>query len=217
MTKQLEYWIARNGDDYWQEYLTDEKWEVSALLVDCIQEFCDLRDGAKIVEFGAGVGRNLWALRQALPNVQLEGTDVHEGSLKAMIDAGLWAHGISYGSGIETVTTIAQRVHYGMTSDVVLSCAHFIHIPRIIPIAERMHKIIRKGGYLVLYESGGTLTGPEQKYWQEQVPGWFDRDYEEVFADTPLRLIHRDRHHQWSGPQGLRAYDVCVFQNGGEQ
>lgn len=68
MTKASEWWAQRKLMGY---YMTDQPW--TPALVDAILE----RNPRRILEFGCNAGRNLRAVRDRAPGVELVGIDVN--------------------------------------------------------------------------------------------------------------------------------------------
>jgi len=219
MNEQQAYWAAQGGDAYWQEYLTADKHAVSELLVETIREHCKVSRKALVHELGCGIGRNMDHIADAFPAWSLSGNDINLALAKGRFEGATgYAHiQIRNGHIFQYFSFPSEdwvRRWPGQPFHILLSCAHFIHVPDMTPFQVWAEKQIRKGGYLVLYESAGTLEAKDKVHWEQQVPAWYDRDYADVFADTPLQLVHRARHRSFRGV-GTRAYDVYVFRNGG--
>ena len=124
MNKQEEFWKGAFGDEYHKR--NEGRIESNMHLFNFIMD-CNEMGPTSVVEFGAGTGQNLIALKHLLPDIETIGVEINLQAIAAMQDCDQ----INV-----TITSSIQEFKPEFTADLVLTKGLLIHLaPEDLPKA----------------------------------------------------------------------------------
>jgi len=133
-----------------------------------LKEYLDphLNEIKSIIEFGCGVGNNIQFLNQYFPHTRIIGLDISEESIQMARKRYAAQTNISFKKPPDTDSLLK--------ADLVFVNGVFHHIPSSnhLKTLELLHRMLRKGGHLCLFENNPFNLGA--RWIMKHIP--FDRD-----------------------------------------
>jgi spore coat polysaccharide biosynthesis protein SpsF len=193
MNPQEELWAGKFGDEYQRRSPGDV--EANRVLFEHVLRRLSIRS---VIEFGAGVGNNLLALRELLPEVALAAIEINllaaeEIRLKRL------AVDIFVGSAL----TLNPWANPGRSTwDLVLTKGFLIHIPPddLPMVYEKMHQASQRYIMVAEYYNPKPVAipyrGQEQALWKRDFAGELLDRYTDLCLIDYGFVYHRDPHPQ---------------------
>ena len=176
-TEQEEFWAGEFGAEYIERNTVQDMLPARLSLFSKILEHT--HDVRSVMEFGANVGANLWALHSLLPKADMKAVEINETAAKHLESYG-WMNKVVCGSFIDQ--------SFEGEADFVFTFGVLIHInPDFLPKAyENLYKASRKYVMVCEYYNPAPVTIPYRDHQDRLFKRDFAGELMDLYPDLQL-------------------------------